>query len=193
MASDDTSGQGPPPEGVAHEPDATSPDEPTPRNKRGAHRKSRSRRFIWIRRGLITVGLVIVLVVGGVVADYYYLGSLVKRVVVHHIQPVKPGPGATENILLIGSTTRCGLKVQNKAYGLCSQGVTGVNSDIDMIVHLDPSTKTVSLLSIPRDLFIPTLAPTAPTRSTPRSTRGPASWWRPSRRTWRFRSITTWC
>ncbi|MGA2294649.1 MAG: LCP family protein [Acidimicrobiales bacterium] len=155
MASDDTSGQGPPPEGVAHEPDATSPDEPTPRNKRGAHRKSRSRRFIWIRRGLITVGLVIVLVVGGVVADYYYLGSLVKRVVVHHIQPVKPGPGATENILLIGSTTRCGLKQQNVAYGLCSQGVTGVNSDIDMIIHLDPTTGAVSLLSIPRDLFIP--------------------------------------
>jgi len=92
------------------------------RRERGAHRKVRSRRFIWIRRGIITVALVIVLVVGGVVADYYYLGSLVKRVVVHHIQTVKPG--ATENILLIGSTTRCGLKQQSAAYGLCSQGVT---------------------------------------------------------------------
>jgi len=30
-----------------------------------------------------------------------------------------------------------------------------VNSDIDMILHLDPSTGTVSLLSIPRDLFVP--------------------------------------
>ena len=123
------------------------------RRERGAHRKVRSRRFIWIRRGIITVALVIVLVVGGVVADYYYLGSLVKRVVVHHIQTVKPG--ATENILLIGSTTRCGLKQQSAAYGLCSQGVTGVNSDIDMIIHLDPATGAVSLLSIPRDLFIP--------------------------------------
>jgi LCP family protein required for cell wall assembly len=63
--------------------------------------------------------------------------------------------GPTENILLIGSTTRCGLKVQNIAYGLCSQGVTGVNSDIDMILHLDPTTGAVSLLSIPRDLFVP--------------------------------------
>lgn len=91
--------------------------------------------------------------IGGVVVDYYYLGSLVKRVVVHHIQTIKPG--ATENILLIGSTTRCGLKVQSVAYGLCSQGVTGVNSDIDMIIHLDSATGAVSLLSIPRDLFIP--------------------------------------
>jgi LCP family protein required for cell wall assembly len=57
--------------------------------------------------------------------------------------------------LLIGSTTRCGLKVQNVAYGLCSQGVTGVNSDIDMILHLDPSTGVATLLSIPRDLFVP--------------------------------------
>jgi len=97
------------------------------------------------------VALVVVLVVGGVVADYYYLGSLVNKKNVQHLQ----SSTTTQNILLIGSTTRCGLKVQSKAYGLCSQGVTGVNSDIDMIVHLVPSTGEVSLLSIPRDLFIP--------------------------------------
>ena len=63
--------------------------------------------------------------------------------------------GTAENILLVGSTSRCALKVQNPAYGLCSQGVNGVNSDIDMILHLVPSTGSVSLLSIPRDLFVP--------------------------------------
>jgi LCP family protein required for cell wall assembly len=120
---------------------------------RARHQKAHSRRFIWIRRGLICLVVVIVLVVGAVVGDYYYLGSLVHKKVVHHLQAIKPG--ANENILLIGSTTRCGLKVQNVAYGLCSQGVTGVNSDIDMIIHLDPATGAVSLLSIPRDLFIP--------------------------------------
>lgn len=117
------------------------------------HRPVRSRRFIWVRRGLIAFALVVVLVVGAIVGDYYYLGSLVTKKVVHHIQTVKPG--ANENILLVGSTTRCGLKVQSAAYGLCSEGVTGVNSDIDMIIHLDPATGAVSLLSIPRDLFIP--------------------------------------
>ncbi len=116
-----------------------------------SHRAPRNRRRVWIRRSVIAVGLIVVLVIGGAVADYYYLGSLINKQNVKHLQSA----GATENILLIGSTTRCGLKVQSKAYGLCSQGVTGVNSDIDMIVHLDPSTKTVSLLSIPRDLFIP--------------------------------------
>lgn len=121
------------------------------RGNGGSHRKPRSRRRIWIQRGVIAVGLVIALVIGGVVADYYYLGSLVKHKPVKFLQT----GGATVNILLIGSTDRCALKVQNPAYGLCSQGVTGINSDIVMIIHLDPATGAVSLLSIPRDLFVP--------------------------------------
>ncbi len=50
---------------------------------------------------------------------------------------------------------QCALSVQNPAYGLCSEGVTGVNSDVILILHLNPSKRTVSVLSIPRDLFVP--------------------------------------
>jgi LCP family protein required for cell wall assembly len=121
------------------------------RNAAKQGRPARSRRRVWIRRSIIAVGIVVVLIVGGVAADYYYLGSLVNRVNVPHLQST----GKAENILLIGSTDRCALKVQNKAYGLCQDGVNGVNSDIDMILHLVPSTGQVSLLSIPRDLFVP--------------------------------------
>ena len=56
---------------------------------------------------------------------------------------------------MIGSTSRCALTVQNPAYGLCSQGVNGVNSDVVMILHLNPATSTLSILSLPRDLFVP--------------------------------------
>jgi len=122
------------------------------RRNGGAAPRRPKKRPNWWRRSLIAVGVVIVLIVGGVVGDYYYLGSLVHHVKVHNLQT---SSAASENILLIGSTTRCGLKQQNVAYGLCSQGVTGVNSDIDMILHLDPATRTVSLLSIPRDTFVP--------------------------------------
>ena len=92
-----------------------------------------------------------VLIIAGVVADYFYLGSLVNHVKVNHLQAAGP----TENILLVGSTDRCALKHQNIAYGLCSQGVNGVNSDIVMIVHLNPGNGSAALLSIPRDLFVP--------------------------------------
>jgi LCP family protein required for cell wall assembly len=56
---------------------------------------------------------------------------------------------------MIGSTSRCALKVQNPQFGLCSQGVTGVNSDVVMILHLNPANNSLSILSIPRDLFVP--------------------------------------
>ena len=116
----------------------------------GSRERTRSRRR-WLRRSLVALGVVVTLVIGGIAADYYYLGSLVNRVKVNNLQ----AGGTAENILLVGSTSRCALKVQNPAYGLCSQGVNGVNSDIDMILHLVPSTGSVSLLSIPRDLFVP--------------------------------------
>lgn len=93
-----------------------------------------------------------ILIVVTALGDYLYLGSLLKREAVRHLQT---SAHSSVNILLIGSTTRCGLKVQNPAYGLCSQGVTGINSDIDMIIHLNTAARTVSLLSIPRDLFVP--------------------------------------
>ena len=64
-----------------------------------------------------------------------------------------------ENILLIGSTTRCGLKEQNAAYGLCDKGYTGVNSDVVMILHLDPDHHKAAILSIPRDTFVPNARP----------------------------------
>jgi LCP family protein required for cell wall assembly len=61
----------------------------------------------------------------------------------------------TQNILMVGSTSRCALAVQSQAFGICSEGVNGVNSDVVMILHLNPSTHSVSILSIPRDLFVP--------------------------------------
>jgi LCP family protein required for cell wall assembly len=101
--------------------------------------------------------MVLVLMVAAVGGYAYYLNSRVHRITVTHFKPA-PKRGAdvgTENILMVGSTSRCALTTQNPAYGLCSEGVTGVNSDVIMILHLNPSKRTVSVLSIPRDLFIP--------------------------------------
>ena len=123
--------------------------------RRRARTQSRRRRRT--KRAVLVSGLVVLLLIlaGGGYA--YYLNSEIHRVDVRGltVAPTSGADAGTENILMVGSTTRCGLAHQNAAYGLCSQGVTGVNSDVIMILHLNPATRSVSILSLPRDLFIP--------------------------------------
>ena len=116
--------------------------------------RSRHRRLWWVAGSLVTV---VVVLVGAVAGYAWYLNSQIHRIDLKNLTsaPVKGADAGTENILMIGSTSRCALKVQNPAYGLCSQGVNGVNSDVVMILHLNPATHALSILSIPRDLFVP--------------------------------------
>jgi LCP family protein required for cell wall assembly len=87
----------------------------------------------------------------------YYVTHDLNRVDVRGLNGTfKTGREAgTENILMVGSTSRCALAEQNPAYGLCSEGVNGVNSDVIMILHADTTHHRLALLSIPRDVFIP--------------------------------------
>lgn len=151
----DSTGREPPRKNIANHERLVAMGDAVERRQGGTSKKKgrppQSRRRVWIRRSLIAVGLVIVLIIGGVAADYFYLGSLINRITVRTLQ----SSGPTDNILLIGSTSRCALTVQNPAYGICSTANSGVNSDITMILHLVPATHTVSLLSIPRDTFVP--------------------------------------
>ena len=103
-----------------------------------------------------SVAVAMTLIIGAATGYAWYLNDEIHRVKVHNLTSSPTGAGrGTENILMVGSTSRCALKVQNPAYGLCSDGVTGVNSDVVMILHLDQATHDVSILSIPRDLFVP--------------------------------------
>ena len=117
-------------------------------------KRSRKRTAAWVTGTLL---LVLVLIVGAAAGYGWYLNHEIHRIDLKNLAsaPVKGEDAGTENILMIGSTDRCALKVQNPAYGLCSQGVNGVNSDVVMILHLNPSTGALSILSIPRDLFVP--------------------------------------
>lgn len=139
--------------GPAH---ATSRGGP-PRTPRGAAKPPKKRRR-WLRRTIVIALAVIVIAVGTGAGYGFYLDHKVHRITVHGLSSAPPATGkdaGTENILMVGSTTRCGLKQQTPAYGLCTAGVTGVNSDVVMILHLNPATHAVSIISIPRDLFIP--------------------------------------
>jgi len=59
-----------------------------------------------------------------------------------------------QTFLMIGSTSRCALTKQNPIFGTCSGGITGVNSDVILLLRADQNTHTISVLSIPRDLVV---------------------------------------
>jgi LCP family protein required for cell wall assembly len=119
--------------------------------------KRRSRRRRLVRRSIVIASVILLVLVGSGAGYLWYITHDLSRIVVKGLsKPQTTGQEAgTENILLVGSTSRCALTEQNPAYGLCSQGVDGVNSDVIMILHADPAQHRLALLSIPRDLFIP--------------------------------------
>ncbi|MHB8220068.1 MAG: LCP family protein [Acidimicrobiales bacterium] len=123
----------------------------------GGQEKPGGRRHRGLKRTLLIGAIVIVLLVAGSVGYGFYLNSKVNRVAVSGLSPAltQGSSSGTENILMVGSTSRCALAKQTPAYGLCTQGVNGVNSDVIMILHLNPAVPSVSILSIPRTTFIP--------------------------------------
>lgn len=88
----------------------------------------------------------------------YRLDSI-RTIAAPHLTPVKVAPkgqDTVENILLIGNETRSGLTSQQEIAQLGSpQLYSGSLSDVIMILHLDPAKGQASILSIPRDLFLP--------------------------------------
>ncbi len=122
------------------------------RARRKAKLSTRSTlRKVLTRTGIGLVALVVVLAGGGV-GYYYYRSDQITHVASPHTVKVT---GPTENILLIGSTSRCAASAIAVYRQECLHGVNGVNSDVVLIAHLDGRTHSVSLLSIPRDTFAP--------------------------------------
>ncbi len=134
-------------------PESTPPAPPPVFGRADIRKKSRSRATKRLLRVSIVVVALIVVIAGTAIGYAEYRTHQIHRIVVGNL--VAQPPSGVENIVLVGSTSRCALKQQNKAFGLCSEGVTGVNSDVVMILHVNPATKTAAILSIPRDLFVP--------------------------------------
>ncbi|MFC0083067.1 LCP family protein [Aciditerrimonas ferrireducens] len=118
--------------------------------RRSARRRRRLRRTIVV--ATVLVGIVVLLAGGG------YLYALYRY---HQIHKDKVGNLVSEadtkgvNILLIGENCRSCLNgKQANAFGTGSE-VGGNRSDVTMLLHLDPATHTASVVSIPRDSFVP--------------------------------------
>jgi LCP family protein required for cell wall assembly len=146
-----------PPDGALTRDEAASSGQashsPSVRRRRRRQKPVRSKRRKRTIRGLIALAVLIVVVVGG--------SAIYVEVEIGHIKKVKvnvtPQTGSADDILLVGSTSRCAVtsSAQVKLFHLeCLDGVNGVNSDVIMILRLQPG-RTPTLLSIPRDTFVP--------------------------------------
>ncbi len=157
------------PQPAASKPKHSAGKEPNPRAVRKARARLKRR---WPRRALIGVNVLVLVCIAAMASAYVYVDNLIGGIKTGPSSGETPtgqesvgggGPATTvagagglhpENILLIGNQTRQGLTLaEQKQYGT-SIG-SGTLADIMMILHLDPTTDTASILSIPRDMFSP--------------------------------------
>lgn len=111
------------------------------RNQVIRERTRRNRR----RLVVISLALVFVLVLSTVGYARWRLGQIASVDVpgLHAISSGNPF-----NVLVVGSDSRANT---GGKYGV----VAGQRNDVTMVVHVEPATRKVSLLSIPRDLLVP--------------------------------------
>lgn len=148
----------------SEQPTTPTPSGESPRRGRHRHvRPPRSRAARWRRRVLFSVAGVlsfVILLAAGAFAYVEYRLHQIHRVKVVGLVPVKAAPGHSVrqtpyNVLLVGDNCRdCLDGKQSGAFGSAAD-VGGGRSDVTMLLHVNPVTNSVSILSIPRDLWLP--------------------------------------
>jgi LCP family protein required for cell wall assembly len=134
---------------------------PAGRQPQGKNRRQKKKRFpIWARV-IVAVLMVILVLAGGIGAYAYYTFSApVGNIVGQQVQRAKgeDDPNASRNgtdilsgprinILLLGSDTDQKFTNADGSHTYLAQS--------DIVVTIDPATKSVGMLSIPRDFYIP--------------------------------------
>lgn len=124
------------------------------RARRQARRRLQSRLRRRLTRSFEALTLVALALVASVAGYFFYQLNSIARI------PVKVTPVSSsgiEDILLLGSTSRCAVTPSKNFENFvqqCRSNINGVNSDVIMVLRLVPH-QTPKLLSIPRDTFVP--------------------------------------
>ena len=131
-------------------PDPAPPRRPGPG---GGTRPGRRRR--WPRRVLIGALVVLLLLVAATAGGYLYLRSKLNGVQRMAVGGLVPASGSQQIFLMAGSDSRAGESAADAAHFGSASLVAGQRSDVIVLVRLDTANGTASMLSIPRDLFVP--------------------------------------
>ena len=108
---------------------------------------------------MYTLSVIIVLAAIGAGGLYFYANyrfDQIKKVHAKHLIRTAPvGSQQPLTLLLVGSDSRAFVDnaTQVKAFGN-EADAGGQRSDVTMAVRIDPAAKTVTILSIPRDLWV---------------------------------------
>ena len=129
---------------------------------------ARPRRRRWPQRLLSTLGVFVITAFALSSAGVFYAKRTIDSVASVDLSGVLTpegksidnagmGPTTIENYLIVGSDSRAGVNPDDLDAGAIgnAQEVTGQRSDTIMILRFDPATNTSSLLSLPRDLWVP--------------------------------------
>ena len=126
---------------------------------RSTRKKERKRQHRWRRRTLYALSVIVLLAAVGAGGIYFYANyrfNQIKKVHAKHL--VAHGPTGNQQpftLLLVGSDSRAFVDnpTQVNAFGTGTEE-GGQRSDVTMVVRFDPAAKTVTILSIPRDLWV---------------------------------------
>jgi LCP family protein required for cell wall assembly len=124
---------------------------------RKERKKQERHQHRWRRRILYSLTFILVLAVAGAGGLYFYAGyrfDQIKKVHSKHLVK-QAAPGKPFNLLLVGSDSRAFVdnSTQEKAFGDAGDA-GGQRSDVTMVARFVPATKSVTILSIPRDLWV---------------------------------------
>jgi LCP family protein required for cell wall assembly len=124
---------------------------------RKSRKKERKRRHRWRRRTLYALSFIVLVAAIGAGGLYVYANyrfDQIKKIHAKHLITAAP-PGQPFNLLLVGSDSRSFVSnsTQVNAFG-DEADAGGQRSDVTMVARFDPAAKTVTVLSIPRDLWV---------------------------------------
>ncbi|HEX4218072.1 MAG TPA: LCP family protein, partial [Acidimicrobiales bacterium] len=122
------------------------------RGNRGQKGKKKAHRS-WLERTLLAAVIIVILALVAMGAGYGYIKfrfDQVTKVAVKHLKV--SAVGQPFNVLVIGSDSRAGdTPAEQQSLGVTTDGQ---RSDVVKIVHVDPATGAVRVLSIPRDTMV---------------------------------------